>query len=410
MIEPSIPLNEPQRLAALREYDILDSLPEPAYDAITRLASQICGTPISLITLVDQQRQWFKSNLGLDTQETPRNEAFCAHAILDPNSPLIVEDARLDERFMDNPITIGDPHVVFYAGIPLVTPGGYPMGTLCVIDRKPKQLTTEQLQSLRDLSYQVVLLLELRKQYIQANQAREEKARFLSTMSHEIRNALSPIIGCSGLLAMEGLTTQQQELVDILEFSSNTLQSLLNDVLDFSKLEAGKMYLEEIPFSLKGLIDKIIRIHQPMTRQKNLLLNATFSSEIPDQVVGDPTRLNQIISNLLTNAIKFTETGGVTIEVHSQQETEDQVTVRFDIIDTGIGIPEASLKSVFEEFSQASLDTSRKFKGTGLGLAIVHLLVSLYNSRIFVESELGAGTRFYFDIVFSKVKNLSPAE
>lgn len=147
-----------------------------------------------------------------------------------------------------------------------------------------------------------------------------------------------------------------------------------------------------------------------MTRQKNLLLNATFSSEIPDQVVGDPTRLNQIISNLLTNAIKFTETGGVTIEVHSQQETEDQVTVRFDIIDTGIGIPEASLKSVFEEFSQASLDTSRKFKGTGLGLAIVHLLVSLYNSRIFVESELGAGTRFYFDIVFSKVKNLSPAE
>lgn len=410
MIEPSIPLNEPQRLAALREYDILDSLPEPAYDAITRLASQICGTPISLITLIDQQRQWFKSNLGLDTQETPRNEAFCAHAILDPNSPLIVEDARLDERFMDNPITIGDPHVVFYAGIPLVTPGGYPMGTLCVIDRKPKQLTTEQLQSLRDLSYQVVLLLELRKQYIQANQAREEKARFLSTMSHEIRNALSPIIGCSGLLAMEGLTTQQQELVDILEFSSNTLQSLLNDVLDFSKLEAGKMYLEEIPFSLKGLIDKIIRIHQPMTRQKNLLLNATFSSEIPDQVVGDPTRLNQIISNLLTNAIKFTETGGVTIEVHSQQETEDQVTVRFDIIDTGIGIPEASLKSVFEEFSQASLDTSRKFKGTGLGLAIVHLLVSLYNSRIFVESELGAGTRFYFDIVFSKVKNLSPAE
>ncbi|MDQ1089697.1 GAF domain-containing sensor histidine kinase [Siphonobacter sp. SORGH_AS_1065] len=403
MITPTIPLNEAQRLATLRDYDILDSLPEPAYDAITRLASQICGTPISLITLIDQNRQWFKSTLGVQGQETPRSESFCAHAILNPHSPLIVEDARLDDRFRDNPLTMGEPFVVFYAGIPLVTPNGYAMGTLCVIDQKPNCLSTHQLQALQDLSNQVVLLLELRKQYLQANQAREEKTRFLSTMSHEIRNALSPIISCSGLLAMEGLTSQQQELVDMLEFSSNTLQALLNDVLDYSKLEAGKMYLEQIPFSVKEMVDKIVRIHQPLSRQKNLLLEVCFASDLPDQVLGDPTRLNQIITNLLSNAIKFTETGNVIVRMSSQQETEDQISIHFEIIDTGIGIPEEALKSIFEEFSQASLDISRKYKGTGLGLSIVHLLLTLYNSRIFVESELGKGTRFFFDINFGKV-------
>lgn len=414
MIEPAIPSNETQRLAALKEYDILDSLPESAYDAITRLASQICETPISLITLLDQHRQWFKSNIGLEGQETPRNESFCAHAILDPQTPLIVEDARLDDRFKYNPLTTGDPHIVFYAGIPLVTPAGYPMGTLCVIDRRPKQLSSGQLQSLRDLSQQVVLLLELRKQNLEAHkarteaiQAREDKARFLATMSHEIRNALSPIIGCSGLLAMEVLSSQQKELVDILEFSSTSLQTLLNDVLDYSKLEAGKVYLEEIVFSPGELVEKIIRIHQPMVQQKNLLLEAFVSEELPASVLGDPTRLTQIISNLLTNAIKFTPKGMVRVNLTKQRESDRSITVRFEVMDTGIGMSQDSLKHVFEEFSQATPETSRTYKGTGLGLAIVDLLLSLHDSRIYVESELGKGTRFYFDIEFSKVKEAS---
>ncbi|PMD89765.1 histidine kinase, partial [Siphonobacter sp. BAB-5405] len=192
MIQPAIPSNESERLAALEEYKIMDSLPEMAYDAITRLASEICGTPISLITLLDQSRQWFKSKQGIQNAEAPRELSFCSHAILTPDIPFIIADAREDERFHDNPFTTGNPNVIFYAGIPLVTPEGYPLGSLCVIDEKPKQLSEDQLQALKDLSYQVVMLLELRRKHFQAERARAEaeearqaKARFLSTMSHE---------------------------------------------------------------------------------------------------------------------------------------------------------------------------------------------------------------------------------
>ncbi|OZI05082.1 hypothetical protein BWI93_27345, partial [Siphonobacter sp. BAB-5385] len=389
----------------------MDSLPEMAYDAITRLASQICGTPISMISLIDRTRHWVKSKKGIEATEIPRELSFCAHAILEPEIPLIVSDMRKDERFHDHPFTIGQPGVIFYAGIPLVNPEGYPLGSLCLIDEKPKQLSEDQLQALKDLSYQVVMLLELRRKHFQAERARAEaeearqaKARFLSTMSHEIRNALSPIIGSVGLLAMEedSLTPSQRELIELLEFSSQTLHTLLDEVLDYGKLEAGKVYLEEIPVDLRSLTEKVIQIHQPLAAKKQLQLIKQVDTTLPEKVLGDPTRLTQILSNLLTNAIKFTQQGSVSLRVGLLETTPESYRLRFEVQDTGIGIPEESLKQIFEEYSQASLDTTRKFKGTGLGLAIVHLLLSLHQSQIFVESQQGQGSRFYFDIAFPK--------
>ena len=159
------PLNpeDDERIEALRKYNILDSLPEADYDAITELAAQICQTPIALISFVDEHRQWFKSNHGLGVQETPREVAFCAHNILEPTSPLIVEDARLDERFVENPLVTGDPHIVFYAGVPLVDADGFALGSLCVIDDRVRQLDAAQLSALSTLSRQVVNLLALRR-------------------------------------------------------------------------------------------------------------------------------------------------------------------------------------------------------------------------------------------------------
>ncbi|GAB4017513.1 hypothetical protein GCM10028808_49090 [Spirosoma migulaei] len=160
---PPPPPEETNRIDALRSYEILDSLPEPDYDELTTLASEICQTPISLISLIDDDRQWFKSNLGLTVRETPREFAFCAHGILNPTELLIVPDSRKDVRFMGNPLVTGDPHVIFYAGVPLINEDGYALGSLCVIDHTPKQLTENQLSSLKILAKQVVNLLELRR-------------------------------------------------------------------------------------------------------------------------------------------------------------------------------------------------------------------------------------------------------
>jgi len=157
-----IPDNEAQRLAALKEYHILDTAAEQAYDDITALAAYVCHTPIAMISLVDESRQWFKSRLGLNAQETPRDVAFCAHAILQ-TEPLIVQDALKDARFADSALVTRDPHIRFYAGFPLTSPEGFALGTLCAIDRKPRQLSAEQKTAMEALSRQVMALLELRR-------------------------------------------------------------------------------------------------------------------------------------------------------------------------------------------------------------------------------------------------------
>jgi hypothetical protein len=191
----SLPDDEPERLKALKQYNILDTTPEQAFDDITLLASFICETPISLITLLDETRQWFKAKVGLAVSETPREVAFCNHALNQPEM-LIIEDARRDERFSSNPLVTGDPNIRFYAGSQLVTPDGYPLGTLCVIDQKPRELSPDQLQALEALSRQVISQLELRRASSELQQANTKQEALIA----ELQEALSRIETLEGMI------------------------------------------------------------------------------------------------------------------------------------------------------------------------------------------------------------------
>ncbi|GAB3314508.1 hypothetical protein GCM10027299_02700 [Larkinella ripae] len=208
-----LPPDEAARLQALADYNLLDSLPEPVFEDIIRLASEICRTPISLISLVDQNRQWFKAKQGLKGDETAREESFCAHAILNPEEVFIVTDARQDERFHDNPLTTGDPHVVFYAGVPLVNPNGYPLGSLCVIDKRPRTLTENQIASLKALAKWVAGEFELRKVREELEKSRQS-LQFARQEKIKSRYAAQAILQASETLVANSPRTDQVEALD----------------------------------------------------------------------------------------------------------------------------------------------------------------------------------------------------
>ena len=238
---PFLPENETERMEALKEYNILDTLPEKEFDDITRLASEICKTPISLVTLVDTNRQWFKSHFGLEVTETPREMAFCAHAINEPNKMLIVNDASKDERFHDNPLVTDGPKIMFYAGMPLVTKDGFPLGTLCVIDRQPRVITDEQVMLLRALTNQVVTQMELRRKIeqlklyqIELQDAYDNMEGFAYVASHDLRSPLNNIVSLTNLfkeLYSSKLDEEGNEYINYMNESALKLTHLIDGIL-----------------------------------------------------------------------------------------------------------------------------------------------------------------------------------
>lgn len=392
MIEAQFPLNEAHRLRILEEYQILDTESENDFDEITKLASEICESPISLISLVDSDRQWFKSSHGLPVSETPRTMSFCAHAIHD-DAVFIVEDARKDIRFHDSPLVTDDPNIVFYAGVPLIDKEGFALGTLCIIDNKTKKLTEFQEKALKTLSNQVLKLIELKKLNYKLHAKNEllkesysELEHFSHVVSHDIKSPLNNILGLTDLLKEDGCQIENSEAnlyIDLIKDSSEKLKEYIDATLNSYKNSALAPDYKEF-FYLNSILKKCAQLLNPKNE---------FEINLPEnmEIFNYKSLFEQIFMNLLNNAIKYNDKPKVIIDITVEAE-EGYYTIT--VKDNGIGIESDKLNDIFGMF--VTLDKVDRFNntGTGIGLWNVKKLVHRSEGEIAVESTIGEGTAF----------------
>jgi CheY-like chemotaxis protein len=256
--------------------------------------------------------------------------------------------------------------------------------------------------------------IELENDLHEAKKIAEKNAKmkdlFLSNMSHEIRTPMNAITGFGRLLASTKLDNEQAEYTNSINIASTNLLNIINDILDFSKIESGQIVMEHIKFSLKEQIQNVRKILTFNAQIKNLEFKYYFDEKLPDMVMGDPTRLNQVMVNLLNNAIKFTEEGFVELRVEVVKKLENKTEVKFEINDSGIGIAPDKLEVIFDRFTQANTNTTRKYGGTGLGLSISKSLAELLGGELIVASEEGKGSTFSFNLLFENPMEAEESE
>jgi signal transduction histidine kinase len=396
MIIPEKPHNESERIKALRSYGVLDTLSEKEYDQLTAIASQICGCKMSLISLVDEDRQWFKARVGLDVSETAREFAFCAHAIHEPRKTLVVPDARLDNRFHDNPLVTGDPHLAFYAGVPLVNEDGLSLGTLCVLDSEPKTLTESQLNALNALAEQVMVLLELRRSKMALERTLgnlEEKNReleqFAFIAAHDLKSPLNGISSLTDVLIDSHSEMLQQEgvcMLNAIRGSSQQLSSLINGLLDYYRLDSAYQAMAS-PIKREELISQVMNLFGG-----DSAVEFQFFIQ-PDAINTHGPVLLQVLLNLVGNAIKYSDKSKTIVRVEIEENKEGYRVV---VADNGAGIDSRFHDKLFELFETASSSDRFGKRGNGIGLATVKKLVNRIGGSIRFFSELGKGTTFEF--------------
>lgn len=405
MINELIPANEEERLQNLYEYEILDTLPEKDYDDIVALASFICQTPISAISFIDKNREWRKANVGLPGNTAKREESFCAYAILD-SQPLIVNDALTDERFRNHPAVLGDIKVRFYAGVPITTPKGFNLGMLCVVDSVPRELEPEKLEVLQKLGNQICNLLELRlknkKLSLTIHELNEKndkiqklsnmQAKLLYIISHDLKSPLATLQNLLNLLLRENLSQEEIMLITKdLQLSVSNASFLLSNLLEWgiNQVNQGKLTLST--FHLHSIVKQVAELFILNANKKGVEIRNLIDEQA--YITADEGALSLVIRNLVQNALKFTSNGTVTV---SMQEENDRNVIT--VGDTGVGMSDEIKNKLFNWENRIKKEGTAKEKGSGLGLLMCKDFITQMGGEIWIESELGQGTKISFSV------------
>lgn len=399
MLQPAVPLNEAERLKSLQEANILYTPSEEEFDNITQLASFICKTPISLISLVGEHEQWFKSKYGTELCEAQRDISFCSHAILEPEQIMEIEDTRLDKRFADNPfVTAEQDPIIYYAGMPLKNYENVVLGTLCVIDTKPNKLDKKQKKALRALAKQVEILLELKRKnkYLKSiqkelNDHNDLLKNFAGVVSHDMKMPLSNMIMTADILKAkygEKLGKEGISYLKNMKQSGLKLSGYINGILEhYESDKIAAAHAEE--FDIHDLLEEIID-----------LLHITEDCEInlPEKNITIETNraaLEQIFLNLIGNSLKYNDKSKIIIDLECSENLDYYY---FSVKDNGIGIPKDKEEDIFKIFTTLSKNDRSGNIGNGIGLSTVKRLVGNLGGNLRMESEVGKSTCFSFSI------------
>ncbi|WP_433307094.1 GAF domain-containing sensor histidine kinase [Actinoplanes sp. CA-030573] len=380
---------EGRRLAALHRYEVLDSAPEADFDDIALLAAQLCRTPSAAITLVTSDRQWPKSAIGFEGCDISREHSFCAHAMRG-TEVMQVPDTLLDPRFRTNPLVTGEPYLRFYAGAPLVTSDGEPLGSLCVLDHEPRLLNPAECAGLRTLAKHVMAQLELRQYARGLDRANERlrdadrvKDEFISRITHELR---TPLTSINGYLEVLGDVPPQDghEFLARIRRNSDRLMALVDDMLLAAQAGQSALVLRRTVIDLAELARAAVARNEVLAAGRGLRLWADAPEPVP--VHADEQRLGQALERLVLNAVKFTPRGDIRVRTAALGD-EALLEVR----DTGIGIGPADRERVLAPFRRTADAERHEVQGAGLGLSIVKAIVDAHGGALAIESDPGRG-------------------
>ncbi|WP_234567268.1 GAF domain-containing sensor histidine kinase [Rhodohalobacter sp. 614A] len=398
-------VNEQDRLKALYSYNILDTESEVEFDELTELAASICNAPIAMINLVDDEHQWAKSIYGLndEVKKIPREKSICQYSILE-NDLLEIPDIMKDGRFEDLPHLKQNPNIIYYIGAQLLSPEGYAIGSLCVMDTKKRHLDETKKRQLKIVANQVMTALELRKQNEQLTELNNHQVNLMKILSHDLRSPLSGIIGMSDLLEemVSSSDNETLEMVSLLNQSAKQLNQLINDILNYTIIDSKGFSLHPRQANVHAVAENMKRLYMPSAKLKNIDL--TFDVDVKDKDIWiDEEKFEQIFGNLLSNAIKFTIGGG---SVHSSLKVENEngnKRLLLNVTDTGTGMAPDFVENLFSNHSHNNKEGTSGEKSTGLGLSIIKHFTELHNGNIDVDSRPGDGTTFKISLPLNHV-------